>query len=168
MKKLLFIAFPLILFSCGQESNKPMTEDQKEKVKEEINPVITQLFECVYQADFEKYLSFWDSTEFTYIINGQQADFKVFKETNKQFWSELEYQKINRLSEKLIIINQESVIYTIIGNDEAKFKNGDILKVDPYAASFLLKKVNGLWKIHHAHGSGQFSNIPKDLLTPAK
>ena len=168
MKRLLFIAFPLILFSCGQQSNKPMTEDQKEKVKEEINPVITQLFECVYQADFEKYLSFWDSTEFTYIMNGQHADFKVFRDTNKQFWSELEYQKINILSEKLIIINQESAIYTLIGNDEAKFKNGDILKVDPYAASFLLKKVNGLWKIHHAHGSGQFSNIPKDLLTPAK
>ena len=168
MKKLLFIVFPLILFSCGQESNKSMTEDQKERLKEEINPVITQLFEYVHQANFAKYLSFWDSTEFTYIMNGQPADFKVFKETNKQFWSGLEYQKINRLSEKLIIINQESVIYTIIGNDEAKFKNGDILKVDPYAASFLLKKVNGLWKIHHAHGSGQFSNIPKDLLTPAK
>ena len=168
MKKLFFIAFPLILFSCGQQSTKPMTEDQKEKVKEEINPVITQLFEYVYQANFAKYLSFWDSTEFTYIMNGQQFDFKSFKEINTQFWSGLEYQKINTLSDKFIIINQESVIYTIIGNTEAKFKNGDILKIDPYAASLLLKKVDGLWKIQHSHGSGQFSNIPKDLLTPAK
>jgi len=168
MKKSLFIVFPLILFSCGQQSNKPMTEEQKEKLKEEINPVINQLIDCVYQVDFEKYLSFCDSTEFIYIMNGQPFDFKVFKEGNKQFWSGLEYQKINRLSEKLLIINQESVIYTLIGNDEAKLKNGNILRVDPYAESLLFKKVDGLWKIQHSHGSGQFSDNPKDLLTPAK
>lgn len=48
----------VILFSCAQQSDKLLTEDQKEKVKEEVNPVITQLFESVYQANFEKYLSF--------------------------------------------------------------------------------------------------------------
>jgi hypothetical protein len=72
------------------------------------------------------------------------------------------------LSDKLIIINQESVIYTVIGNDEAKLKNGDILKVDPYASLILLRKIIGLWKIQHAHGSGQYLNIPKDPPTPQK
>ena len=42
MKKLLFIAFPLILFSCIQQSNNPMTEEQKEIIIEEIKPLITQ------------------------------------------------------------------------------------------------------------------------------
>jgi len=44
MKKLLFIVFPLILFSCGQQSNKPLTEEQKGKIIEEIRPLVTQLW----------------------------------------------------------------------------------------------------------------------------
>jgi hypothetical protein len=39
------------------------------------------------------------------------------------------------------------VIYTVIGNDEAKFKNGDNLKVDHYASLILLRKIIGLWKL---------------------
>jgi len=170
MKKLLFLAIPLILFSCGSPSDKSLTVEQKNKIIEEIKPVINQLFEITYQVNLDKYLELVDSSSLVNIMNGQILDYKTFKEGNKQLWSGLEYQKINILTEKFTIINQESVIYTLQGNDEAKFKNGDVLKVDPYAASLLFKKINGLWKITYNHGSGVFQMTPfqKDNSVPKK
>ena len=64
MKKSLFFTLPLILFSCGQQSNNPMTEEQKGRIIEEIKPLITQLWESNEQLNFEKFLEqYWIKDE---------------------------------------------------------------------------------------------------------
>lgn len=160
MKKLLFIIIPLIVYSCGQMSDKSLSEEQIRQIKEEIKATASLLFEYTYKVNFEKSLEFYDSTDFTQIMNGQLLDYKTFKEGNKQFWSGLEYQKISAAKEMITVLSKEYVLYTVLGVDEAKFKNGDILKADPLAITLLFKNVNGTWKICYYHGSAVFESIP--------
>ena len=141
-------------------SDKPLSDEQIQQIKEEIKATASLLFECTYKVDFEKYLEFYDSTDFTQIMNGQLLDFKTFREGNQQFWSGLEYQKINPAKEMITVLSKEYVLYTVLGVDEAKFKNGDILKADPLAITLLFKNFNGIRKICYYHGSAVFQSIP--------
>ena len=76
MKKSLFITLPLILFSCGQQSNNPLTEEQKGRIIEEIKPLITQLRESNEQLNYEKFLElYWNSKDFMLIVNGQMSGY---------------------------------------------------------------------------------------------
>ena len=38
-------------------------------------------------------------------------------------------------------------------------KNEQDIKIDPYTATLIFKKVNDLWKVVYAHGSGVFVPI---------
>ena len=153
MKKLLFIAFPLILFSCGQQSNNPLTEEQKGRIIEEIKPLITQLMESNEQLNYEKFLElYWNSKDFTLIVNGQISGYNEIV-GYKEVWKLLEYQKYNTLIEKYEVINQDAVLYTMQGNASAKYKTGQIYNTDFYALSALFRKVDGVWKIVYGHAS---------------
>lgn len=163
MKKLFLFLIPLIVYSCGQMSDKPLSEEQILQIKEEIKTSVSLLFDYTYKVNFEKSLEFYDSTDFTQIMNGQLLDYKTFKEGNQQFWSGLEYQKINAAREMITVLSKEYVLYTVLGVDEAKFKNGDILKADPLAITLLFKNVNETWKICYYHGSAVFQSIPAKI-----
>lgn len=153
MKKLLFIAFPLILFSCGQQSNNPMTEEQKGRIIEEIKPLITQLWESNEQLNFEKFLEhYWNSKDFMFIGNGQIYGYNEIAGL-EEVWKLWEYQKYNISNEKFEVLNQDAVLYTMQGNCSVKHKTGEIYKTDYYALSVLLRKVDGVWKIVFGHTS---------------
>lgn len=160
MKRVLFIAIPLIIYSCGQISDKPLSDEQIQQIKEEIKTTVSLLFDYTYKANFGKALELYDSTDFTQIMNGQLVDYKTFREINQQFWSGLEYQKISAAKEMVTVLCKEYVIYTVQGVDEAKFKNGDILTADPLAITILFKNVNETWKICYYHGSAVFQSVP--------
>lgn len=111
MKKLLFIAFPLILFSCGQQSNNPMTEEQKGRIIEEIKPLITQLWESNEQLNFEKFIEhYWNSKDFMFIGNGQIYGYNEIAGL-EEVWKLWEYQKYNISNEKFEVLNQDAVLY---------------------------------------------------------
>lgn len=141
-------------------SDKPLSDEKIQQIKEEIKSEVSSLFEYTYKVNFEKSLEFYDSTDFTQIMNGQLLDYKTFREGNKQFWSGLEYQKISSAKEMMTVLSKDYVLYTVLGVDEAKFKNGDILKADPLAITLLFKNVNETWKISYYHGSAVFQSIP--------
>jgi len=153
MKKLLFIVFPLILFSCGQQSNKPLTEEQKGKIIEEIRPLVTQLWASNEQLNYEKWLElYWNSKDFILIVNGQISGYSEI-EGYKEVWKLLEYQKYNILIEKFDVISHDAVVYTMQGKASSKYKTGEIYSTDFYAISALFRKVDGIWKIVYGHGS---------------
>ena len=153
MKKSLFIPLPLILFSCGQQSNNPLTEEQKGRIIEEIKPLITQLRESNEQLNFEKFLElYWNSKDFTFIVNGQISGYNEIV-GYKEIWKLLEYQKYNISIEKYEVLNQDAVLYTMQGNASVKYKTGEIYNTDFYALSILLRKVDGVWKVVFGHAS---------------
>ena len=41
-------------------------------------------------------------------------------------------------------------------------KDEQEIKIDPYTATFIFEKINELWKVIYAHGSGVFIPIIND------
>jgi hypothetical protein len=160
MKKLLYFLILWLLYSCGRQSNSGLTPEQTQQLTDEIKSTISQMFDCVYKVDLKKYLEFFDSTDFTQIVNGQILDWKTFRTSNQDFWSGLEYQKIKSMKEFITVINSETANYTIVGSDEGKFRNGGMMKVDPIAITLFFKKINGSWKVTFYHGSMAFQTAP--------
>lgn len=153
MKNLFFVAITLLLCSCGQQSDKVMTDVQKAKITEEVKPFVTQLWESNYSLDYEKWLVlYWNSSDFIFIANGQSFmynDVAAFKE----MWKSLEYQKYTPTYEKYDVLAGDAVLYIMLGKVSVKFKTGDIMDTDKYAFTALFKKVDGTWKIVSGHAS---------------
>lgn len=155
MKKLLFITLPLILLSCGQQSDKPFSEDQKNKITGEIIPLVTQLWESNEKLNYEKWLElYWDSKDFVFVNNGQILTYNEVAGF-KEIWKLLEYQKYLPKNERFDVINRNAVLYTMQGSASVKYKSGDIFNTDKYAITCLFKKIDGMWKIVNGHASFQ-------------
>ncbi len=103
-----------------------------------------------------------NSTDFISISNGQVSDYSRFVEGNRQYFDAIETQKFTESLMNFTIINSETVIATWGGSALTKMKNGQQVKVDPYAASLVFIKTDGTWKVIYNHESGSLIPIVND------
>lgn len=157
MKGLILLAIFMFMFSCVQKSDKPLSDQQKTKLEEEIRPVISQIFESAKQANAGQVLDvFWNSNEFVYVgITGESTDYGKFEGIVKQSYASRESEVFSKGTEKYTFIDEAAVLWTYVGSVTVTEKNGGVLRVDPFGITMLLKKVNEKWKVGYLHESGQ-------------
>lgn len=154
MKKLCLFILSMILISCGTKTNLPLTVTDKETLKGEIKPVLTQIIENSEKGDLEKAIGpYLNSTEFIGISNGQVFDFNGLKEGNKQYFDAMKEQKFTETLLKYTFIDKETVIVTWGGSAIAELKDGQKLKIDPFTATLIFKKIEGAWRVLYSHES---------------
>jgi hypothetical protein len=171
MKNLLFLTIPLILLSCGQQSDKPLTDMEIGRMKEDVKPIVNRIIESMKPPKVEMFLEpFWNSKEFIYIYNGQVLDYSGLANMCKEVFPTLESQTFIQNSEKISVLSQNSLIYIWIGTSEAKLKTGETVKFDQFEVSWIFKKIDGLWKIIYYQESSQMQSLPvqPDTTIPKK
>ena len=152
---LLFVA--TMLFSCAQESDTKLSEEQKKKIQEEIQPVIMKLYDAAAHADTTKLydlISFKD--DFTYIeITGEFYDEATYKQMAGQWFNMINSELIEKGSEKYNYINENNVVWSYSGALTATYKNGRQEKYNPFGMTLILKKINNQWKVTFIQESTQ-------------
>jgi len=161
---LIFIAFATFQFmSCNTNKVNILSEQDKEAIKSEILAINEHVIESSETVNFEKMIEpFADDPEFISITNGEIINYEGWKESNKEYFENLDKQSFNLTIEKITIINKETAILTLGGSAQALLKDGNQIKFDPFAATVVLRKIDDFWEVIHIHESGIFTPIVED------
>ena len=160
MKKTLMFLIPLIILSCGHKTGSSLTENEKEIIKSELQSRMNQIIHYNEIGNFEKSIEpYLDYPEFIIISNGQISDYNSFIITNEQYFEALKSQKFSESTFTYTFLNSENVIITWGCTALVQMRNEQEIKINPYTATFIFKKVNDLWKVIYAHGSGVYVPI---------
>jgi hypothetical protein len=147
------LALLIIGFACTTE-NKPITDKDKELLITSIKPVLSQIIDNSETGNLDKAIEpYLNSAEFIAVGNGQVLDFNGLKEGNRQYFDALDSQKFTEKDIRYTIIDNETVIVTWCGTGLANLKDGQKLNVDPYVATLVFKKMDGVWKVIYTHES---------------
>lgn len=147
------LALLIIGFACTTE-NKPLTDKDKELLITSIKPVLSQIIENSETGNLDKAIEpYLNSPEFIAVGNGQVLDFNGLKEGNRQYFDALVSQKFTEKDIKYTFIDNKTVIATWCGMGLANLKDGQKLNIDPYVATLVFKKMDGVWKVIYTHES---------------
>jgi ketosteroid isomerase-like protein len=152
----------LILLSCLHQPSQNMKPEAKEQILREINAMFGKLTHFSEIAQADSFLSFYENyPDFIHIGgDGKMRDFEGFKKICNDYYDSLKEQKISMVTEKTKILDTNLAISAWTVNILAYFKNGDMMRMDNYSITYLVRKIDGQWKIIHTHES----SLPPELI----
>jgi hypothetical protein len=160
MRIILLILLSLIFLSCGLKTGSSTTETEKETIKLELQSLMNELIKNNEIGNLEKSIEpYLNSPDFFSISNGQISDYKNFILANEQYFEALKSQKYSNSTFGYTFLNNENVIITWGCTARIQMKNDLEMKLDPYTATLVFKKVDDSWRIVYGHGSGVFVPI---------
>ena len=144
--RLVFLFMLIVCFSCGT-NNKPLSEAQKEKIKEEVKKEINSFIKGCEEANFDIALEpFLDSPDFIVLFNGRTYNYKELMDMKPSFNTILN-QKYTMVDEKYSILDNSTVVYNSNCRWEVNYKDGHTTIEEPNAFTFILQKIEGRWRI---------------------
>ena len=155
----------MFLFSCETKDVSVLTDMEKETIKSEISPIMKQIIENSESGNFVKATEpYSDKPGFISISNGRVSDYTEFLEGNKQYFKALSSQHFNESVMNYTFLNRQAVIVTWGGSAQVTMQDGQQTNVDPFAASLVFAKHDGMWKVVYNHESGIFTAIATDSI----
>jgi len=166
MKNLILTILTLasfIIASCDTNKGDELTDQDKATIKSEVHSVFEQIVENSEAGNLEKATEpYADDPEFICISNGAISDYNGFIESNREYFNALDHQTFNETAMKFTFINKETVILTYGASALANLKDKQKLKIDPFAATLVFRKINDSWRVTYSHESGVFTPIVAD------
>ena len=145
---ILFIA--VILCSCTQKQENKLSKEQTEKIKQDVQAVITQIRDAAANVDTTKLYDAFalDDKNFTYMeITGAYYDVNAYKQMVRDFYGPLKTEIIGKGEERFSYVSEDNVLWHYSGVLTAVSKNGQQSKYEPFGMSMLFKKYNDKWKV---------------------
>jgi len=147
MNKKLFI-LAIVLFGACTNANKPLNDADKDKIVGEAKVLINTIIQTCENPDPEKLKSLYlDSPDFISLVGGVYVDYEQSLKNVDGYFANVTNQKSTIKSEKYIVLDATTVLYTANSRWEAKLKNDSIVVMDPVGMQFLLRKVDNHWKV---------------------
>ena len=147
MKTKLFILAIVLFCSCANE-NKPLSDSEKEKIISEAKVLINTIIQTCENPDPDKLKStYLNSPDFVSLVGGVYADYDQSLINMYAFLNSVNSQKSVIKSEKYVVLDETTVLYTATYKWEAKMKNDSTIVMDPLGMQFLLKKIDNQWKV---------------------
>lgn len=144
--KLLFLIFVFCL-SCTNV-NKPLTDSDKEKIVGEVKGLVSAVIQVCDNPDPDKLKSmFLDSPDFVSLVGGVYAEYDQSIKNMYSYLGNVKGQKTTISSEKYIVLDASTVLYTANSRCETTLKNDSTIVIDPLGIQFLLKKADNQWKV---------------------
>jgi hypothetical protein len=160
---LILVIISMSLLSCGTKNGATLTDKEKEIIKSEIAPLMNQIVQNSESGNLDKAIEpYSNKPKFISISNGNVSDYNKFVEGNKQSFEAIESQEFTETLMNYTFINKENIIVTWGGSAITKMKDGEQIKVDPFAASLVFNKSDGIWKVIYTHESGVFAPLVID------
>jgi hypothetical protein len=142
----LLILSAAIIISCVN-SNKPLTDSEKEKVIAEASDFVNTLYQAIDDVNTDKLAEIYDSTLFFSLGMGKIMNYKEFFDIANSNLAQVEKFKIEVLDSRFAVLDKTTVFYGDITRSEVTFKDSSIVLAKPWHSSYLLKKVNSTWKV---------------------
>ena len=147
--KLIFLILLIANLSC--DTNKSVSNAEKDKMKGEIKEVVNTIFKGCEEANFDMAMESWlDSPDLVFIFNGVALDYKGIVDAMKPLFSTLLNQEVTIITEKYVFLDKSTVIYTTNCTFLENYKDGHATLSDPLVMQFTFMKINDKWKVINA------------------
>ena len=147
MKQTLIFLTIVLACSCTN-MNKPLTDQDKDRIIGEAKVLIATIIETCENPDPDKLKSIYlDSPDFVSLVGGVYSDYDESVNNMYAYLNSVKSQKATIKNEKYVVLDATTVMYTANSKWEATLKNDSIIYMDPVGMQFLLKKIDDNWKV---------------------
>jgi ketosteroid isomerase-like protein len=132
-----------------------VTETEIQDIEKNVKSVFDKMTEYSEDAELDLFLSCYDNspTFLHFSSDGKMRNYQEFKKICIEYYDALKEQEIQTILEKIQVIDTNLAVVSWTGNIIARFKSGDIMKMNHYSISSMFKKIDSNWKIIHSHES---------------
>ncbi len=149
MKTFFISLFAILIIGCISQTPKPMTDSEKEAIKNEVKKEFTSMVEACTKLDIQTALKYyWDSPDFMgFGVDGAIIDYALLKKTNEDFFGAAQSIKFPSLKEVIKVLANDQVVFIWQYKAEIVLKTGEKMNFDKVGVTFLFQKIEGAWKI---------------------
>jgi len=92
--------------------------------------------------------------------DGNVRNYEAFKKICTDYYNSVGKQEVTTIQQTFNVIDENLVIVSWVGNIDAFYKNGDLMKLSNYGVTFVFRKFNNEWKVIHSHES----SLPPEII----
>ena len=157
MKPSIFCVAVFLLFSlgCTSQGSDQLTQQETDQIRNEVKSAVDSMLAKHERLDIEGALQcFWNSPQLVvYNPDCSRSDFQAIKSSAANFSNIVAAIKLPIVREEFSVLTRDVVVCTVVGRTEVYLKSGYRIAYDPYADTFVFKKISGEWKIAYRHQS---------------
>jgi len=156
MKPTLVMGLALfMLCGCGRQEPPQMTPQEQDVAKKEITQVLDQLLQAASTLNAEALMqSYANSPDFILLTTaGAMVDYQGTKNGTAEMYKSLTALKFTPIKNEFRFLPGNVVICAWLGKCDGTFKTGEQATIDPYAITFVFRKLDNHWKIIYSHES---------------
>ena len=156
MKKLILYLTVIVFASCTSQSPKPMTDDEKETIKNEVKSELNGFIEASTKLNIDSIIKYFnDSPEFTFVdINGEINNYEQNKKLYENAVIGAASLKLTTIKEDIKVLKNDIVLCVWQYSPEIILKDGMKIVYEKAVYTFLFQKIGDVWKIIYGHESG--------------
>lgn len=126
------------------------------KIRKEVEPMLMAFLAAAERLDAAGTMGFClDSPDFRFLLpDGRAMGYAESKKAMGEVFSAFAAQKIPTRQLDTYVLGPDLALCAWGGGDDLIQKDGTVLRSDPFAGTYLFKKVSGVWKIIYCHESG--------------
>lgn len=125
-----------------------LTIDEKNKIIDEARGVIADIIHFCEKPEYEMLKEFFiNSPDFVSMVGGKYAEYEQSLKNVDGYFANIASQKATVLSEKYVVLDASTVLYTADSSWEVYLKNDSKLIMDPTGMQFILRKEDNRWKV---------------------
>ncbi len=159
--KLSFVALLLVSAVVASPSRAAGSKEEA-AIRAEVSAVAKAFVEACERVDVEAAMKFVaDVPDFLYADpDGSIYDRASLRELMTRSFAGASSQKITTLRERFIVLGPDVVLWSWNGGVDVVRKSGPPVRIQPYSASFVLRRIAGRWQIVYQHESAVIPSLP--------
>jgi hypothetical protein len=154
-------ALPLLLcVGCATERSAELTPQQVDQIKSEVKAVGDSVIARFERLDAKGTAQLYANSPdwVMYNADGSQWDYPT---TTKNMLAMMDPAtgpitgwKWTTISQHFVVVNKDLVILAWVGRDETTMRTGEVVVYDPHAYTWVLRRIDGQWKVVWSQDSG--------------
>lgn len=159
MKKQLLIVVSMICLVACTTNNAPLNNEQIDAIKAEAKTAIANFIDAIEKNQEDVIIASFHNSDATIVVFGDEAhNYTGFLELANSILPNVDHQVMDTKSEIITVASSDCFIHYWTGFNGMYFKDGTHVEMENFFLTYVYKKIDGEWKIIHAHESWQ--NIP--------
>ncbi len=159
MKKLFFFAVMAILMAGCTTPNCALTSQQIEAIKAEAQKATATFIDAIEKNEIDAIIaSFHNSDETRLVFDSEWHNYEGFLELANKMLTNVDHQVMDTKKETYTVVAKDCFIHFWTGFNGMYFKDGSNMEMENFFLTYVYKKIDGKWKIIHAHES--WKDIP--------
>jgi hypothetical protein len=142
----LLVILIFISLSCEKNEDDQLSGSDINLIKGEVQLIVDKIYKGCEEVNSGAVLeSCYNSPDFTYLFNGTTLTYSQFSDALKAIFVKLSKQVITRTNEKIVVVDDATVLYTTNCTFRQSYKDGTTILIEPASMLFIVRKIAGKW-----------------------